>query len=208
MKDVDHIQYNPDFTQDNIDKSIYFYDNSEVRNNLLLIISEMKKVIDDNIIKLGKIRLINNAVGVLLDNIGEELGIPRKGLSDDDYRTFLLISAYKTSYTATLPDLKVLVSKISGVPQDSVHVYKGYGHQVDLSIYKACLDLDKLNETILPLFPLLAKYRINRRYGSSFVFGSIEKPLYYDGAKGCCGLDYTDYNYDVLEGTILNTIDD
>ena len=80
----------------------------------MYVISEMKQRLHDVIVDVAKFRLIETAYGQQLDNIGEELGVPRAGSTDEEYRILLRIRAYKRKSQGTRPDVIDLISRFTG----------------------------------------------------------------------------------------------
>lgn len=170
---VDHIQYNPDYVKDTFDLLLEQFKGSDNLVKLLQVIASMKKQIDDEVIFLGKHRTIDTGTGIVLDNIGEELGVPRNGASDDDYRNVLKIRSYRTKTSGTMPEIIDLLVRFTGVDAQSINIYIGGQKSFDIAFYEGCLNAEKAEEELTEIFPILSSYRLLLKSGTPFGFGSV-----------------------------------
>lgn len=175
--DVDHIQYSEDYVMDTYNLLLEQFRSSPNLVKLLQIVATMKKQIDDEVIFLGKHRTIDTATGIALDNIGEELGVPRLGASDEDYRVLLKIRSYRTKTSGTLPEIIDLITRFTGVTADNINVYLGIQKSFDIAFYEGCLDASISKEELIKIFPILSSYRLLIKSGSPIGFISV-----FDGA--------------------------
>ncbi|UYL04383.1 hypothetical protein EPNKCIFM_00081 [Klebsiella phage KP13-16] len=170
---VDHIQYNPDYVKDTFDLLLEQFKGSDNLVKLLQVIASMKKQIDDEVIFLGKHRTIDTGTGIVLDNIGEELGVPRNGASDDDYRNILKIRSYRTKTSGTMPEIIDLLVRFTGVDAQSINIYIGSQKSFDIAFYEGCLNAEKAEEELTEIFPILSSYRLLLKSGTPLGFGSV-----------------------------------
>ena len=70
------------------------------------------EALDNSFIQLAEYRLLVNAQGVVLDDIGTQMGLYRNGQSDDDFRTIILIRQAAAGKGGTA---------ISSFPADDAH---------------------------------------------------------------------------------------
>lgn len=182
--DVDHIQYRESVVNDSFDLLLQQFKGSPNIVKLLTIVAQMKQIVDDSIIGVGKLRLINTATGVYLDNIGEELGVPRNGADDEDYRIVLKIRSYRTQTAGTRPQIIDLLSRFTGTDEDTINTYVGYEKSFDVFFYNGCLDADYAIDELLKIFPILSSYRLGSKSGLPLGFKSIydtEDPKQFGG---------------------------
>ena len=112
------------------------YLNKENTRSLLTIHLERLKEVEVALVDLAEGRLLENAEGFILDEIGEQLNKPRNGLSDASYRNALSIyqasmnnSGTRTEVSETLsflfPDssyfyIKERIIELTCMPNQSV----------------------------------------------------------------------------------------
>ena len=90
LKDVDHIQIKENFVQEGLDYLPEAVQKPNIQK-VLQIDLERWKVIDDTLYQLAVRRLLSEATGIYLDDIGARFQIYRNGLDDDDYRATLFL---------------------------------------------------------------------------------------------------------------------
>lgn len=182
--DVDHIQYRESVVNDSFDLLLQQFKGSPNIVKLLTVVAQMKQILDDAIVGVGKLRIINTATGVYLDNIGEELGVPRNGADDEDYRIVLKIRSYRTQTAGTRPQIIDLLSRFTGTDEDSINTYVGYEKSFDVFFYNGCLDADYAIDELLKIFPILSAYRLGSKSGLPLGFKSYydtEDPIQFGG---------------------------
>lgn len=182
--DVDHIQYRESVVNDSFDLLLEQFKSSPNLVGMLTIIAQMKQKLDDAVISVGKLRLINTATGTYLDNIGEELGVPRNSASDEDYRIVLKIRSYRTQTSGTRSQIIDLLSRFTGTDEDSINTYVGRNKSFDLFFYNGCLDAEYAIDELLKIFPILTSYRLGSKSGLPLGFKSVydeEDPKQFGG---------------------------
>lgn len=181
---VDHIQYRESVVDESYELLLDQFKSSENIVKLLTVIAQMKQILDDSIIGVGKLRSINTASGVALDNIGEELGVPRNGADDEDYRIVLKIRSYRTQTSGTRPQIIDLLSRFTGTNEDSINTYVGIDKTFDVFFYEGCLDAKYAIDELLKIFPILSSYRLGSKSGIPLGFMSYfdtENPKQFGG---------------------------
>ena len=130
---VDHLTYWDTINEDIKNLLIDDFKSSENMVKLVYIISSHKEILDQAIIYLAKARLLANATGVYLDQIGEKLGVDRQSATDDQYRAILQLRAYRVASTGTRPDIIKIFSKFSGLSESDVNTYIGKNKTFDVA---------------------------------------------------------------------------
>lgn len=172
--DVDHVQYRESVVNESYDLLLEQFKGSANIVKLVQVIASMKQVIDDAVIGVGKLRTINTATGVYLDNIGEELGVPRNGADDEDYRIVLKIRSYRTQTSGTRDQIIDLLARFTGTGEDTINTYVGRNKTFDVFFYNGCLDTDYAIDELLKIFPILSSYRLGSKSGTPLGFMSVE----------------------------------
>ena len=162
-QDVDHIQYRVDENSvynSTLELLPYQFSGSENFIKLMYVISEMKQRLHDVIVDVAKFRLIEASYGQQLDNIGEELGVPRAGSTDEEYRILLRIRAYKRKSQGTRPDIIDLISRFTGTLLTGTSAYVGPNKTVDLYVTTPCFDVADIVDDILEILPVVTRVKI------------------------------------------------
>ena len=116
------------------------------------------EALDNSFIQLAEYRLLVNAQGVVLDDIGTQMGLYRNGQSDDDFRTILLIRQAAAGKGGTRPQVEEALQNLFGTTNWSL--YKGTNYRIDLYASSPCFDLVNISEDIVETFPILSQLRI------------------------------------------------
>lgn len=174
--DVNHIHPLPDFVQGGID---YLPGDflAEKTNLVAFLTVYLKRLenIDKMLAELAVGRLLNNASGQYLDEIGKQLRIPRNGLSDADYRATLIIQQASTSRGGTREDVISTLQQLFG--RNNFDTWKGGNFRFDINIRKTCLDILQSIDQILDMLPLPCHLRLTESQGKAFGFSGDSTAL-------------------------------
>ena len=124
----------------------------------LTVFLERLETLDSSFISLAEFRLLSNAEGVVLDDIGEQMGLYRNGQSDDDFRTILLIRQAAAGKGGTRPQVEETLQNLFSTTNWSL--YKGANYRIDLYASSPCFDLVNISEDIVETFPIMTQLRI------------------------------------------------
>ena len=116
------------------------------------------EALDNSFIQLAEYRLLVNAQGVVLDDIGTQMGLYRNGQSDDDFRTILLIRQAVAGKGGTRPQVEEALQNLFSATNWSL--YKGTNYRIDLYASSPCFDLVNISEDIVETFPIMTQLRI------------------------------------------------
>lgn len=116
------------------------------------------EALDNSFIQLAEYRLLVNAQGVVLDDIGTQMGLYRNGQSDDDFRTILLIRQAAVGKGGTRPQVEEALQNLFSTTNWSL--YKGTNYRIDLYASSPCFDLVNISEDIVETFPIMTQLRI------------------------------------------------
>ena len=116
------------------------------------------EALDNSFIQLAEYRLLVNAQGVVLDDIGTQMGLYRNGQSDDDFRTILLIRQASAGKGGTRPQVEEALQNLFSTTNWSL--YKGTNYRIDLYASSPCFDLVNISEDIVETFPIMTQLRI------------------------------------------------
>lgn len=116
------------------------------------------EALDNSFIQLAEYRLLVNAQGVVLDDIGTQMGLYRNGQSDDDFRTILLIRQAAAGKGGTRPQVEEALQNLFSVT--NWELYKGDNYRIDLYASSPCFDLVNISEDIVETFPIMTQLRI------------------------------------------------
>lgn len=167
-KDVNHIHELENFVEGALQSlPEEFLRNSGNLNKILTIFLERLRVVDESLVRLAEYRMLSTAEGVNLDEIGNQFGIYRNGLDDEDYRAILTIRTFSPSNKGTRPELVDILNNILG--ENNFYTYKGDNYRFDLAVSSPCFDPETTTDEILDLLPLPTYFRMVGFDG--FVFG-------------------------------------
>ena len=116
------------------------------------------EALDNSFIQLAEYRLLVNAQGFVLDDIGTQMGLYRNGQSDDDFRTILLIRQASAGKGGTRPQVEEALQNLFSVT--NWELYKGTNYRIDLYASSPCFDLVNISEDIVETFPIMTQLRI------------------------------------------------
>jgi hypothetical protein len=116
------------------------------------------EALDNSFIQLAEYRLLVNAQGVVLDDIGTQMGLYRNGQSDDDFRTILLIRQAAAVKGGTRPQVEEALQNLFSAT--NWELYKGDNYRIDLYAASPCFDLVNISEDIVETFPIMTQLRI------------------------------------------------
>lgn len=169
LKDVNHIHPLPDFVQGGLD---YLPgDFLRQKENLVKFLSvylERLKNIDLMYVDLAEKRLLRDATGVNLDELGAQVGIARDGLSDINYRAIITILLASAAKHGTRPEVIETLSQLFGV--GNFTTYKGDNYRFDINISKTCFELETTLQEIQDMLPLPTHLRLTSSQGVPFGF--------------------------------------
>ena len=124
----------------------------------MTIFLDRLEALDNSFIQLAEYRLLVNAQGVVLDDIGTQMGLYRNGQSDDDFRTIILIKQASAGKGGTRPQVEETLQNLFSTTNWSL--YKGTNYRIDLYASSPCFDLVNISEDIVETFPIMTQLRI------------------------------------------------
>ena len=116
------------------------------------------EALDNSFIQLAEYRLLVNAQGVVLDDIGTHMGLYRNGQSDDDFRTILLIRQASAGKGGTRPQVEEALQNLFSAT--NWELYKGDNYRIDLYASSPCFELENIVDDIVETFPIMTQLRI------------------------------------------------
>lgn len=178
LKDVNHIQPLPNFVEGGLDYLPgEFLRQKENLVKFLTVYLKRMKDLDDMWVKLAEGRLLQNAEGDNLDEIGRQVGISRDGLSDQNYRAIITILLSSAAKHGTRPEVIQTLTQLFG--EDNFTTWKGDNFRFDINISKTCFDLITAIPEILDMLPLVTHLRMTESYGYAFGFKGDSKSVGY-----------------------------
>lgn len=127
------------------------------------------EALDNSFIQLAEYRLLVNAQGVVLDDIGTQMGLYRNGQSDDDFRTILLVRQAAAGKGGTRPQVEEALQNLFSAT--NWELYKGDNYRIDLYASSPCFELENIVDDIVELFPIMTQLRIVETDYLSMGFG-------------------------------------
>lgn len=142
-------------------------------NKIVEALIEQIQEIDDNAVALQQIRMLDNATGIYLDNIGEKLKVTRTTLDDDDYRTAIKVRMLKNKSRGSYKEIDEIINLLTyGEPHfiNTTHPYV-----VELGCFLACLNTEDGLDLIKSLFPVNITVRVMNATATPFGFAGNPK---------------------------------
>lgn len=168
-KDVNHIKPLDNFVQGGLDYLPGdFMKEKENLVKFLTIYLERLAKIDLSFVNLAEGRLLNNAAGINLDEIGEQYGLERNGMSDTNYRAIITILLATHARHGTREDIIGTLAQLFGYGNFST--WKGDNYRIDINVNKTCFDLVATIEEIEDMLPLPTHLRLTESQGVPFGF--------------------------------------
>ncbi|UGV21631.1 hypothetical protein [Cronobacter phage EspYZU12] len=176
LKDVNHIHTLPDFVEGGIDYLPGdFLKEKENLVKFLKVYLERLKAIDEMWVNLSEGRLLKNATGVNLDEIGNQVGIERNGLSDMNYRAIIIILLASAAKHGTRPEVIDTLNQLFGT--GNFTTYKGDNYRFDINISKTCFELETALQEIQDMLPMPTHLRLTESSGMAFGFAGDKYAL-------------------------------
>lgn len=167
--DVNHIHTLPDFVEGGLDYLPGdFLREKEDLTTFLSIYLKRLQTVDEMLVALAEGRLLNNAGGKYLDEIGNQLGIKRNGLQDADYRATLIIQQASLSRGGTREDVISTLQQLLG--RNNFDTWAGDNFRFDINVRKTCFDIAQAIDQILDMLPLPTHLRLTESQGRAFGF--------------------------------------
>ena len=151
------------------------------------------ETLDLSFIQLAEYRLLVNAQGVVLDDIGTQMGIYRNGQSDDDFRTILLIRQAAAGKGGTRPQIS---NSLSSIFSSEWEMYKGNNYRVDIYAQTPCFELETVADDIIEMFPVITHCRIIETVPAVASFG-------FEGDINSSGFASSNDRNSTLSGALL-----
>lgn len=136
---------------------------------ILTIFLNRLKVVESSAITMAEFRLLANAEGTYLDEIGSQMNIPRNGQNDDDYRTILLIRQAAAGKSGTRSQIAITLDSLFSSTDWSI--YKGYNYRADVYASTPCFELSSVVDDLIEIFPVMTNLRIVETEYSGNMFG-------------------------------------
>lgn len=167
IQNVDHIRIQDTFVQDGLD----YLPESLKKGNIQAVINidlQRWKLLEGILYDLAINRLLANATGIYLDDIGARYQIYRNGLDDDNYRATLFLRTGEAQKHGTRSDIISVLSQLLG--EGTVQTYKGDNYRFDVAVSSPCFNVATTGEDIANLMPLVTDLRVVDGLGIPFVF--------------------------------------
>ncbi len=152
MTSVNRVEVLPDFVPDALKEFPVKQQGQENFIKLAEFQASGWKRLDDEVVKLGYLRLLDNSSGVLLDNIGSLLGVSRAEQDDSSFRARIKLRSLRQTMDTSRDNIIELLTIFF---QGEVPVmYKGVGGFTELIIPTNCLNSFTLSMDLENIFPI------------------------------------------------------
>lgn len=151
-KTANHIALDKDFIVTYLEEFPEYLRTKENFMKLATFYARIWESMDAEFVKIAYYRLLDNAEGVVLDNIGEMLNVKRISQNDIEYRALIKFRSIRQVSNATRPDIVSLL-RIIFYGEFPV-IYKGINSFIELIVPKVCFDEATLSQELEDLFPV------------------------------------------------------
>lgn len=168
-RDVNHIHVLEDYVEGSLNylPTEFLREQPNLTAFIEVFLNRLKEV-DKVAVGLAEKRLLGNATGVYLDEIGKQLGIFRNGLGDEDYRAIITILNGTANKHGTRPEVISVLRQLLG--EEAFQTYKGFNYRFDINISSSCFDNASIVQEIKDMLPLVTYLRITESMGFAFGF--------------------------------------
>lgn len=176
VKDVNHIHPLPDFVEGGIDylPGDFLKQKVDLVKFLSIYLERLKKL-DEMFVELSEKRLLANASGSNLDEIGRQVGVERNGLNDNNYRAIIIILLASSAKHGTRPEVIGTLKQLFG--EDNFTTYKGYNYRFDINVSKTCFEIESAIKEIQDMLPMPTHLRLTESKGVAFGFKNDKQAI-------------------------------
>lgn len=171
---IDYLQIDPNFVEESKSLLLDQFKTEENVNLLLEFLIEAEEQFQELIVEWSQIRLLDNSYGVWLDEIGNQLGVPRTSNNDDAYKAAIITATRASVSTGTRDGIIGILQSITA--DTEVGVYIG-GKVVEVNIFSGCFENSQSAEFISRFFPVLTFLRVLLREKTPFGFEGDDNAL-------------------------------
>lgn len=169
MASVDYIQIDDTFTQKAIDNSLWQFKDSSIMNGIIDVLCNRYSYLQKPLYDISNDRLLDNAYGVLLDEIGISLKVLRNaGEIDNAYRNRIKIAILNASSSGTRDEVVHLLTRQSAT--NSVNISHTGDKFLSITAFQQCLGDTSNVTSIINSLPLNTFARMTSK-GGGFVLG-------------------------------------
>ncbi len=200
MSNANHLQMDMKFQENLFNEYPYMLRSKENLSKLLHWEIKQWDKFQLAINNLAYKRLLINAEGQLLDDIGDKLNIRRYDKTDDAYRSTILLRSLRQTSNGSRGDIVRLLKLFFGT---SVFYFtKGDRGFVQLTVPPHCFDQAALSKEIDDIFPVNTNLHINERLDKPFFgFTDSEEIGIPSGSGGFSDAESTD---DTVDGCLTD----
>lgn len=161
------------------------FKDKQIIEDIFYTIAEQKNKIRDLIVESSEYRLIDNAEGEVLDEVGKQENVERYSTDDPTYRTRIKLNAYKLGMRGTTEDLIDVLSRSTGAPAENVYISKS-GNVIGISVLLPCPDKSVVAlRDVADMLPINTNYKISgRKSAKGFGFGSVHSTVVNSNVGG------------------------
>lgn len=168
-KRLNNITYNLNFVQDYINEFPEEIQGKENVSKFMEVALQSIGQIRDEIVSMAYFRLLDNAEGVVLDNIAAELNLSRFGQTDAELRGLIKLRALRQRSEGQREEVLQILRIISN--DDNVKLFKGRNGYIELIFTAQCLNDRVIKEEIEDLFPIDTNLTVGTVRPNNFIAG-------------------------------------
>jgi hypothetical protein len=172
-----------------------FKDKTNINKVVEALVEEIQEL-DNAVVDLQMFRTLDDAQGVNLTEIGNQLKVPRDNLGDEDYRTAIKVKVLRSKSAGTENDVAEVIRLLLSDP--SATITKPHPYTVEIAAFLGCIgDTSAGIRQLSQFIPLNSNTRIIAKKSGVFCFAGGDGLGFssYGGASGgkIASLVYSDY---------------
>jgi hypothetical protein len=163
---VNHILPDANFVEGGVSELPRFLQSKPNYATLVRWYCKRWDTMDKEVLKLGYLRLLDNASGLILDTIGEKFGLYRNSQSDLEYKALIKLRSFRQTKGDNRSDIVELL-KILFFGENPL-ITKGYNNFIEVVIPANCLSDEDVAKQLEDMFPINTNLWVTQTDSTAF----------------------------------------
>lgn len=152
LQPANHIYPDPDFITDGVLELPAFLREKENYTKLVEWYCARWDNLDKEVVKLAYLRLLENASGKILDDLGERIGLERHNQSDVEYKALIKLRSFRQTVGDSRKDIVTLLKILFF--GETPFITKGSNNFIEVIIPENCLADEDVANQLEDMFPI------------------------------------------------------
>ena len=199
LPSINHILPDANFIEGGVEELPRFLQGKPNYSTLVRWYCKRWDTIDKEVLKRGYLRLLDNAEGAILDDLGEKFGIFRARQNDTEYRALIKLRSFRQKKGDTRPDIVELL-KILFFGENPI-ILKGHNNFIEVIIPQSCLSDADASTQLENMFPVNTNLWVSQADSTAFCLVDSKDGIQPEGTGGL-----SDSKDIAIESTLTNWI--